>query len=40
MRLSPIYNHSKLNLFDKVLTLHRFRRVTFVAHYLYRFEVS
>lgn len=40
LRLALIYNHSKLKLFDKLLTLHRFRRITFVGSYLNCFEVS
>jgi hypothetical protein len=31
--LNVIYNHSKLDLFDKGLTLHRFKDITFVGSY-------
>lgn len=34
-----IYNRSKLKLFDKVLTQHHFKDITFVRSYLNCFEV-
>jgi len=37
--LNSIYNHSKLGLFYKVLTLHRFKDITFVGSYINCFEV-
>jgi hypothetical protein len=39
LRLELIYNHSKLKLFDKVLTLHRYEDITFVGSYINCFEV-
>jgi hypothetical protein len=39
LRLGLIYKHSKLKLFDKVLTLHQYQDITFVGSYINCFEV-